>query len=29
MVLEAQKSGELKEIFGSGTAATVAQSDPF
>ena len=29
MVLEAQKSGELKEIFGSGTAATVAQVTDF
>ena len=29
MILEAQKSGELKEIFGSGTAATVAQVTGF
>lgn len=29
MILEAQKSGELKEIFGSGTAATIAQVTGF
>lgn len=29
MIIEAQKSGELKEIFGSGTAATVAQVTGF
>ena len=29
MIIEAQKSGELNEIFGSGTAATVAQVTGF
>ena len=29
MIMEAQRSGELKEIFGSGTAATVAQVTGF
>ncbi|MDR9401226.1 MAG: branched-chain amino acid aminotransferase [Psychroflexus sp.] len=29
MILEAQKSGQLKEIFGTGTAATIAQVTGF